>query len=1587
MKAVDNVKKAVLKVVQAVKKIINTIKFFATPLGTVVGWILFIVFAVIVVIVVIKVGARAFEKWLGVESNYATYDSDLAVINELYSSGYSSQIDPENFVNFKAFEYAVLLDASEYIRTQGQAKFDIISNQGLYTKEAKIYEKKFGDEYRKARGLNQTSPVAIDLLNVRYDTDQGKIKAADLAETLKDITAANQSPRHVNVVGKYDYLNVSGEVLGGNNRVSGPFLVYEFVYSKETAKIKSSSGNTSSSSSTGANGNTSGGSTGANGNTSGGSTGANGNTSGGSTGANGNTTGGNTGTNGNTNGNSTTGNSNYTADPKTAQKLLDSEDLGGAAIPYIYIIRDEINYEFYFDKDNKAIEIPFLLNACIYDAGTNSEKLKEARRITADLPVKVWPDMNMDPEKGDYTWTPAYTDESTYTVYKIPLQTLIGRYMPRTELLHAWTMLKQNISQNTDKDDPSLKLINEVTDKIKQIYSEACLDKETIDTHEKTVTEKELDSSTNVVLDVEKTYKYDQDKTNKTSFVTFKKVGLETTRYKEFESCVRSFSYVSDFKSALLLTKNTFMLKSSDGSILTPMSITDISDSGFKKQDYISAYGDEKDGYSPPSNLNSKTSGYLYEGKNGSDIEAVKEDIKKKACDLYGYNNYDDFTIESIDIQYSPIFEIKTARAVRKLGVEHRRMPALLVNSATTWARNISYTHTIKQNMFEPTKAGYLLPNSITSVGIKQFVTSETGQYRGKAYEEIFGYLQEKDVISMLITLESSADLGTNDCYEYMRELYKLVMASQEYSQTQKEPKINSKTYTYVYLPDSILYYNDTQTQSIYWQELLGQREHIDALLKEEIESVRTRDPVLKWQIVDYDKYEECNGKVYALNPFGSTYVRAAQQIAWSQFPDDANVNGAYKAGTHDGADLYGRNWIEEFLEKDGIFKSKYITITSAVREYSLKQLESIYNPTSASKYLEDQLKEELLNTPIVAVAPGKVITAGYEGISGFYVAIEHSPGVRTLYCHMKRWPMVATNDYVGAGTLLGYEGNTGRSHGTHLHFQIEIDSERSSTNPQATVNPVEYIYPTFNPFYYSDKAKEYNYNFSSEYMTLYRTVYMADIDANNNVTNGDEIKNTVPTKALLDNTDSLIQKQGTKKLKLNMTGDLDWAVTPRNDLYIDEMFFDPTKAPLEVDPNLQEILFGYLPVNTDMQGSLPALTREELDYILQHWLSARYKDVDEYDWLMTNVFTEETIEKILEAQEQYKVSAVFALAVGTLEQQLGISYYRDSSKYLGKPGNYNIFSITGKLNGGIDYEGVWWNKYDSYGDAFMGFSRLIASNVYFGAGKYLVATIGPTYCPTGTPPGGAWSRQVTTIAYQIMQYYIGNQWSTGVQFTDNSEFVGIGRDLIMLLANTGYTYDVRAGIPNYDPFTNTVTGRKIVDCTAYVSGVIKAYGIVHNIPELINIERFSSDGICTFAKRVNKGSSSGAEKYFQIVWIRESKDVHHPDSSYPSVTELQEMMQPGDIMIYFAAHRDNNFEYNPNGCKDCKKFKGKGAHHAEIFEGQWNGNSCSIFSCGDAPSGHSEYKAGEPTWKNLSSASRNRNTRGTLFAIMRLKT
>jgi murein DD-endopeptidase MepM/ murein hydrolase activator NlpD len=83
----------------------------------------------------------------------------------------------------------------------------------------------------------------------------------------------------------------------------------------------------------------------------------------------------------------------------------------------------------------------------------------------------------------------------------------------------------------------------------------------------------------------------------------------------------------------------------------------------------------------------------------------------------------------------------------------------------------------------------------------------------------------------------------------------------------------------------------------------------------------------------------------------------------------------------------------------------------------------------------------------IVAADSGRVIVAGWPDSSGYgnRVIIDHENGYQTLYAHLSK-VYVTSGQRVKRGDLVGQMGSTGRSTGTHLHF--EIRSNKGNLNP-----------------------------------------------------------------------------------------------------------------------------------------------------------------------------------------------------------------------------------------------------------------------------------------------------------------------------------------------------------------------------------------------------------------------------------------------------------------------------------------------------------------------------------------------------------
>ena len=87
--------------------------------------------------------------------------------------------------------------------------------------------------------------------------------------------------------------------------------------------------------------------------------------------------------------------------------------------------------------------------------------------------------------------------------------------------------------------------------------------------------------------------------------------------------------------------------------------------------------------------------------------------------------------------------------------------------------------------------------------------------------------------------------------------------------------------------------------------------------------------------------------------------------------------------------------------------------------------------------------------TDILSAAAGRVFFAGRAGGYGNMVELDHGSGLRTRYAHLSRI-LVAPGTAVAEGQVIAEAGSTGRSTGSHLHFEVRQDG--------APRNPLTYL-------------------------------------------------------------------------------------------------------------------------------------------------------------------------------------------------------------------------------------------------------------------------------------------------------------------------------------------------------------------------------------------------------------------------------------------------------------------------------------------------------------------------------------------------
>ena len=81
----------------------------------------------------------------------------------------------------------------------------------------------------------------------------------------------------------------------------------------------------------------------------------------------------------------------------------------------------------------------------------------------------------------------------------------------------------------------------------------------------------------------------------------------------------------------------------------------------------------------------------------------------------------------------------------------------------------------------------------------------------------------------------------------------------------------------------------------------------------------------------------------------------------------------------------------------------------------------------------------EAAGTPILAAAPGRVSFVGVKSGYGKVVEVDHGQGIMTRYAHLSGFTsQVGTQ--VAAGQQIAKMGSTGRSTGSHLHFEVRLN-------------------------------------------------------------------------------------------------------------------------------------------------------------------------------------------------------------------------------------------------------------------------------------------------------------------------------------------------------------------------------------------------------------------------------------------------------------------------------------------------------------------------------------------------------------------
>lgn len=165
---------------------------------------------------------------------------------------------------------------------------------------------------------------------------------------------------------------------------------------------------------------------------------------------------------------------------------------------------------------------------------------------------------------------------------------------------------------------------------------------------------------------------------------------------------------------------------------------------------------------------------------------------------------------------------------------------------------------------------------------------------------------------------------------------------------------------------------------------------------------------------------------------------------------------------------VYSQSQSYDFLAEQGRTKQDRIAHIPAIQpvpERYLRSMASGYGVRRDPIYGTTKFHEGMdfsapIGTPVYATADGRVASASWQGLYGNLIEIEHGYNYMTRYAHLSSFE-VRPGQIVHRGDLIGRVGNTGKSTGPHLHYEVRLKGQAQ--------NPVNYYYYDLSPAQYDE--------------------------------------------------------------------------------------------------------------------------------------------------------------------------------------------------------------------------------------------------------------------------------------------------------------------------------------------------------------------------------------------------------------------------------------------------------------------------------------------------------------------------------------